>query len=971
MSSEFYDEVLNGNYSEEAKKLVKILNNVNDGGTQGFMDDNKKITDMVTTLTVGGYIVPQIAGKYAFKEGAKILNKSQETIIKGELHNLLAPSLMYDVSNNTDYMQTINYYQNNPEDFALVYAELQDAQKAASSSSTNNNKSLWGEFCDWITGGSTKSSSDKVRDAAKKFETSKSDPLIVDLDKNGFNVTDVENGTYFDLDSNNYVERTAWTREAFLAIDVNSNGVIDNGSELLSDTMKKGNGEVALNGFDALASFDANGDGKIDVNDSSFSKIILWTDKNSDGISTPDELSSLADNDIEAIDFSKIVEKGTLLNPEVALESAATVLFSDGSKTEIGEFLLSKRGFDTLDNTRITDEEILLMPNVKQYGNMPSLHYAIAMDKTGYVMELLNDFSQSNDMNYKEQIIEDILMFICNGDDVTGDYDVVDATHLKVLECIFGGQYDGVLNGHSGSSLESIYAQMINMYYNEINIQSCLKDWICLASQMSKREFFEHVKTEVTNDTSSEYKLGEMARYLKYASPDDNNKLLADFFAYFAEQSDDYARIITSGCQMGQGTEKNDNITGDEFVNIIFGDKGDDSLYGNEGNDVISGGEGNDLIHGGSGDDTLIGGNGDDVIYGDEGADLIDGGLGNDTLYGGAENDMYVFKKGYGTDTIWDFEGDNIIKFGEGIMKDDIIIFVDNNSLVLTVSGTEDKLILGDFCASENYKGFTLLFNDGTYLNYQSEPEFFNRIYGTDSTDYMMGISGDTAVELHGMGGDDVLYGSNVDDILDGGTGNDLLSGGNGDDTYIFGKGYGSDIIEDGSGNNIISFKDVNSDDIAVSLIDYSALEITVISTGDKLTINGFMWGQAEFTFEFADGEFGRFNKDTSTFELTSQSVDIVQNNADILDGLYSDENPVSELLTETDNTIISEVTDSVSTTDENENMADQIDIQVMILTENMAAFSNESNISDSMNMQNPMDDYMLAGQLLVGTQAS
>lgn len=53
MSSEFYDEVLNGDYSEEAKELVKILNAVNDGGTQGFMDDNKRITDMVTALKVG------------------------------------------------------------------------------------------------------------------------------------------------------------------------------------------------------------------------------------------------------------------------------------------------------------------------------------------------------------------------------------------------------------------------------------------------------------------------------------------------------------------------------------------------------------------------------------------------------------------------------------------------------------------------------------------------------------------------------------------------------------------------------------------------------------------------------------------------------------------------------------------------------------------------------------------------------
>ena len=104
---------------------------------------------------------------------------------------------------------------------------------------------------------------------------------------------------------------------------------------------------------------------------------------------------------------------------------------------------------------------------------------------------------------------------------------------------------------------------------------------------------------------------------------------------------------------------------------------------------------------------------------------------------------------------------------------------------------------------------------------------------------------------------------------------------------------------------------------------------------------------------------------------ITPTDDDIVQSGADILDELYADDNSVSELLMENDNTVISEIADSASTSDENENTADQIDVQVMILTENMAAFSNESNISDSMNMQSGTDSLAFADQLLVGTQAS
>lgn len=124
-------------------------------------------------------------------------------------------------------------------------------------------------------------------------------------------------------------------------------------------------------------------------------------------------------------------------------------------------------------------------------------------------------------------------------------------------------------------------------------------------------------------------------------------------------------------------------------------------------------------------------------------------------------------------------------------------------------------------------------------------------------------------------------------------------------------------------------------------------------------------------TDEIADSSKQDISNDVSDIEeKIASEEDIIQNGANILDELYSNDELMSELLTD-DDTNISEITDSASAADENENTADQIDVQVMILTENMAAFSNESNISDSVNTQNPTDDYMLAGQLLIGTQAS
>lgn len=36
------------------------------------------------------------------------------------------------------------------------------------------------------------------------------DPLIIDLGEEGIELTDVENGVYFDLDNNGFAEKTAW-----------------------------------------------------------------------------------------------------------------------------------------------------------------------------------------------------------------------------------------------------------------------------------------------------------------------------------------------------------------------------------------------------------------------------------------------------------------------------------------------------------------------------------------------------------------------------------------------------------------------------------------------------------------------------------------------------------------------------------------------------------------------------------------
>jgi Ca2+-binding RTX toxin-like protein len=82
----------------------------------------------------------------------------------------------------------------------------------------------------------------------------------------------------------------------------------------------------------------------------------------------------------------------------------------------------------------------------------------------------------------------------------------------------------------------------------------------------------------------------------------------------------------------------------------LRGGRGDDTLVGRGGNDTLDGGDGNDALYGGDGNDSLTGGAGND---------LLEGGAGSDTLIGGAGNDTFIFRPGFGNDTINQFGDSN------------------------------------------------------------------------------------------------------------------------------------------------------------------------------------------------------------------------------------------------------------------------------------------------------------------------
>lgn len=89
---------------------------------------------------------------------------------------------------------------------------------------------------------------------------------------------------------------TDWPTETtpWIALDLDGDGAITSGAELFGSSTVLANGAHAPNGFAALAELDANGDGILDARDPMFSRLVLWSDRNGDHRSTPDELRPLA-----------------------------------------------------------------------------------------------------------------------------------------------------------------------------------------------------------------------------------------------------------------------------------------------------------------------------------------------------------------------------------------------------------------------------------------------------------------------------------------------------------------------------------------------------------------------------------------------------------------------------------------------------------------------------------------------------
>jgi Ca2+-binding RTX toxin-like protein len=698
------------------------------------------------------------------------------------------------------------------------------------------------------------------------------DPLVIDLNGDGIQTSSKDSGVFYDLDSNGLAEQTGWVdgNDGILAIDKNSDGIIEGGDEIFGDHTILSDGSTAPDGFTALASFDSNHDGKVDATDANFSSLLVWQDANQDGASSTSELKTLTQAGIQSISLQKASVGTTDANGNV-LAATGTVTMTDSSTVAINEYNLD-RDPDTTKMTNWVDvsSEITALPNINAMGDAFSLQQAMARDTTGTLQGLVEDFVAATDPASRAALIDSILFNWTGsaGIDPASRGPNIDARKLAVIEKLSGTLFDNsptsqpvipapALKEAYNTIAESMYARLTYQadYKSLINGFGYTWDYATNTISVNAGAVTSYLDAQLASDvTSGEVTLGEVTRILRDSSmvSDADYQTLRN---HFVGENSAYAEIIDTTPMTTLRGDTNGNT-----INVVSYDM-------------------DTVMSGGAGDDTLNGDTGNDILYGDTGNDTLNGGTGNDYMDGGTGNDTYVFGRGYGTDTVHDVDATtgntDTVRFAGDITPEDINTRRVSNDLYLEIIGTSDKLIVKDYFTDSTYLGLgfgysydglnshkieQFIFADGTTWDDAAIASKAQTIVGTsggdtvngfsDQSNYLYGLDGNDTLNAGGMGdqlyggtGDDTLNGGNGNDLLDGGTGTDTMKGGQGNDTYVFGLGYGTDTIYDNDATT------GNLDTVAFQTgIDPASVTVTrvgddlrfAVASGEVLTVQKY-----------------------------------------------------------------------------------------------------------------------------------
>jgi hypothetical protein len=178
-----------------------------------------------------------------------------------------------------------------------------------------------------------------------------------------------------------------------------------------------------------------------------------------------------------------------------------------------------------------------MLPNVRSFGKMRSLHNAMSLDQTGQLEEKVRAFISSSDVKEKKQLTEEIIHLLSGTGTVAngsrgGNFD---AKKLKVIETYLGMGY----NGRNGSNpnnaaapiLEQAYNDILNTYYMEMIVNSTVIEYAGMLYQAADKGLAvammpvinAMISLEIKSNKASANLIGDLSAFFSCYSQKNNN----------------------------------------------------------------------------------------------------------------------------------------------------------------------------------------------------------------------------------------------------------------------------------------------------------------------------------------------------------------------------------------------------------------------------------------------------------------
>lgn len=218
----------------------------------------------------------------------------------------------------------------------------------------------------------------------------------------------VESWIYFDFDGRGQTVKTGWigAGAGFLVFDPNNQGLVTDGRQLFGNRTFDGDPRT-LTGFAALAKLDDNGDGLIDQRDAGWAKLRVWLDKKPDGLVGFNELHTLEQLKIVALELKPQTVDKFLWNQNY-LHSRASFIYANGRRGHLDEIFFqhqpSARKYK--DGPTVSPEITALAPDIRGSGLMRD--FRVALMQSPELLSLYRHF-QNAERQEQQDLMDDIL----------------------------------------------------------------------------------------------------------------------------------------------------------------------------------------------------------------------------------------------------------------------------------------------------------------------------------------------------------------------------------------------------------------------------------------------------------------------------------------------------------------------------------------------------------------------------------